>query len=69
MERNKPDKQLGHRLKVYRINELRMTQIQASMFFRVSLATIARIEAGEGCSPLIRIKIEEKLKPLAQAVA
>lgn len=56
----KKDKTLGERIKELRLSR-EMTQVDATMFFRVSLATIIRLEAGKDCSDLVRAKIEKVL--------
>jgi DNA-binding XRE family transcriptional regulator len=56
----KKDKTLGERIKELRLGR-EMTQVDATMFFRVSLATIIRLEAGKDCSDLVRAKIEKVL--------
>ena len=56
----KHEKTLGERVKELRLSK-EMTQVKATMFFRVSLATIIRLEAGKDCSDLVRAKIEKIL--------
>lgn len=62
----KPDKKLGERVKQLRLGR-EMTQVEASMFFRISLATLCRLEAGKGCGDLTRAKIEKVLNQYAVA--
>ena len=56
----KADKLLGERVKELRLSR-QLTQVEATTFFHVSLATLCRIEAGLGCGDLVRAKIEKVL--------
>lgn len=62
----KADKKLGERVKDLRLGR-ELTQVEATAFFRVSLATLCRIEAGLGCGDLVRAKIEKVLAQFSVA--
>lgn len=56
---------IGKQLKAFRLDRL-WTQSKVAEEFGISRNTVARLERGEGCSDLMRAKIE---KWLGQAVA
>lgn len=62
----KKEKTLGERVKELRLSR-EMSQVQATALFRVSLATIIRLEAGRDCSDLVRAKIEKALAQYSEA--
>jgi DNA-binding XRE family transcriptional regulator len=56
---------IGERVKALRLDR-EMTQAQMAVFLGVSVGTVVRLERGEKCYDVTRVKIEKRL---GQAVA
>lgn len=55
------EQHIGERIKAVRLDR-GMTQLDMAVFLGVSIGTIVRLERGEACYDLTRVKIDKKLK-------